>query len=51
MNALTEGALIGIERQTAIEAQRRQQNQVIHAQACRAKVTAGAGVKLTKVRR
>ncbi len=45
MNTFTEGALIGIERQTAIEAQRRQ-NQVVRVQGCQAAVSATPNIKI-----
>lgn len=49
MSALIEGELIGIERQTAIEAQRRQ-NQVVRVQGCQAAVSATPNIKI-KVRK
>jgi hypothetical protein len=49
VNTFTEGALIGIKRQTAIEAQRRQ-NQVVRVQGCQAAVSATPDIKI-KVRK
>jgi hypothetical protein len=50
MTALIEGILEGIGRQLEIEAQRRQQNQVVHARSCRAALSAPADIKI-KVRK